>query len=60
MGTIKKSEDKFEIWDGGHCYVRAIIEKPSGRISLLRWPRFISPKEVKAFGDWAATLPDSK
>lgn len=51
-GRYRISSDLFEIWDGGHCYVRC-KRQPDGSIAFLRWPHRLSPDDLRRLAAWA-------
>ena len=57
MGRAVQTPEKFEVWDGGHCYLRANREKgPDGTfISLVRFPTRASVQEIVRLAAWAIT-----
>ena len=46
------SPEMFEVWDGGHCYIRA-KRTPEGHIELYRFPTRASAVDVAKLGEWA-------
>ena len=54
-----KDKDKFELFDGGHCYLRAIKDR-DGKISLHRFPTRVNPADVALLGQWANLLLTEK
>lgn len=59
MESFRITDDKFEAWDGGHCYIRARREPLSGNIELLRFHAFVSPESVAKLGEWAVFFLES-
>ena len=52
MVTQKKETfDKFEFWDGGHCYLRFI--RLVDMVECLRFPPRASVEEIVALAEWA-------
>lgn len=44
--------NQFEMWDGGHCYLRATRDH-EGYISISRFPNCISVEEFVKLAEWA-------
>ncbi len=60
MGRIEQSPERFEIWDGGHCYVRLHLDKSNGRIAVLRLGHSLHAQEFIEIGKWAALVQGKK
>jgi hypothetical protein len=46
--------DKFELMDGGHCYLR-VIRDHTGKFVIKRWPERVSADILVLVGLWADT-----
>lgn len=57
MTEVRKTPDKFEVWDGGHCFFRATknFDPTTGKnyVILHRFPNRASLKDVIELGIWA-------
>lgn len=48
---IVQTNDRFEAWDGGHCYLRITVASPE-TIQIHRSPNRLSDEEKAAFEAW--------
>jgi len=48
---IVQTNERFEAWDGGHCYIRVTVASPE-TIQIHRWPNNVSAEEKKALEEW--------
>jgi len=58
MSKYTKTETMFEAWDGGHCYLRAILLADSAgtHVCFLRSPQKFMFRDLTELGAWAETL----
>lgn len=61
MGRIKSNDKMFEIWDGGHCYVRLFRRADPDTVSVERMSPGIRAAELTAMAEWAKlTVPSEQ
>lgn len=53
MKSYKFDYEKFEAFDGGHCYLRA-TRTPEGFVDLNRFPTRASTEDMAKLGAWSA------
>lgn len=59
--NIVCGNDKFELWDGGHCYFRLWRNKAYPHLfDVLRQSNFMHIENLRALGQWASTLTDQE
>lgn len=57
---VVSDPDRFEVWDGGHCCIRAVIRGGSEvNISMYRWPEHVDIQDAIEFGEWAKTVREA-
>jgi hypothetical protein len=49
---IKKDAVRFELYDGGHCYLR-VLRMPGDRYVVDRWPHTVGRDLLVELGAWA-------
>ncbi len=59
MTRHTSDKERFEAWDGGHCYLRALRDH-EGHISISRFPERASQEDIVKLGEWAGEGPKKK
>lgn len=60
MDEIRKTNELFEMWDGGHCFIRLSRALTNGQIGVLRMPHVVQAQWLIDVGAWAALVQGKK
>lgn len=55
--TERWTRSYFELWDGGHCFVR-VLYGPKGQFFFYRWPQGVNANWLEWLAIWARAVSE--